>query len=64
MTGWMSGKLGEDLDCERENELSGRRKVGWRIISTIIREQIAHWMEATLDDATDPWGVKVERVEM
>jgi regulator of protease activity HflC (stomatin/prohibitin superfamily) len=25
------------------------------------REQIAHWM---LDDATDPWGVKVERVEM
>ena len=64
MTGWMSGKLGEDLDCERENELSGRRKVGWRKIFRMIREQIAHWMEATLDDATDPWGVKVERVEM
>ena len=28
------------------------------------REQIAHWMETTLDEATDPWGVKVERVEM
>ena len=44
MTGWMSGKLGEDLDCERENELSGRRKVGWRKIFRMIREQIAHWM--------------------
>ena len=30
----------------------------------ILREQIAHWMETTLDEATDPWGVKVERVEM
>ena len=29
-----------------------------------LREQIAHWMETTLDEATDPWGVKVERVEM
>ena len=28
------------------------------------REQIAHWMGAMLDEATDPWGVKVERVEM
>ena len=34
------------------------------MIFRIVREQIAHWMEATLDDATDPWGVKVERVEM
>ena len=29
-----------------------------------IREKIAQWMETSLDDATDPWGVKVERVEM
>ena len=28
------------------------------------REKIAQWMEDILDDATDPWGVKVERVEM
>ena len=36
-------------------------------IFTIVhwfREQIAHWMETILDEATDPWGVKVERVEM
>ena len=30
----------------------------------LIREKIAQWMETSLDDATDPWGVKVERVEM
>ena len=30
----------------------------------IHREQIAHWMGITLDEATDPWGIKVERVEM
>ena len=30
----------------------------------INREQIAHWMGRMLDEATDPWGVKVERVEM
>ena len=33
-------------------------------LQCFLREQIAHWMETTLDEATDPWGVKVERVEM
>ena len=35
-------------------------------VNTLInyREKIAQWMETSLDDATDPWGVKVERVEM
>jgi len=35
-------------------------------VNTIVtgREKIAQWMEDILDDATDPWGVKVERVEM
>ena len=33
-------------------------------LKCFLREQIAHWMETTLDEATDPWGVKVERVEM
>lgn len=28
------------------------------------RESISHTMQAALDEATDPWGVKVERVEM
>lgn len=28
------------------------------------REDIAHAMQETLDHATDPWGVKVERVEI
>ena len=28
------------------------------------REALANQMRATLDEATDPWGVKVERVEM
>ena len=30
----------------------------------VFREKIAQWMVDILDDATDPWGVKVERVEM
>merc|ERR1712045_1079442 len=29
-----------------------------------VREKIANWMEQTLDEATDPWGGKVERVEI
>ncbi len=28
------------------------------------RETISHVMQTSLDDATDPWGVKVERVEI
>lgn len=28
------------------------------------RENISHSMQAHLDEGTDPWGVKVERVEM
>ena len=28
------------------------------------REALANQMRATLDEATDPWGVKVERVEV
>ena len=33
-------------------------------MQSLCREKIATWMEDILDDATDPWGVKVERVEM
>ena len=28
------------------------------------RDKIAAMMQSTLDEATDPWGVKVERVEV
>ena len=28
------------------------------------RETISHLMQEQLDQGTDPWGVKVERVEM
>ena len=28
------------------------------------RENISHSMQVHLDEGTDPWGVKVERVEM
>ena len=43
-----------------------RNVLGTKCLAEILseREQIAHWMETTLDEATDPWGVKVERVEM
>ena len=49
-----------------DNNCICRNVLGTKNLSEILseREQIAHWMETTLDEATDPWGVKVERVEM
>ena len=43
-----------------------RNVLGTKCLAEILseRESISHWMETTLDEATDPWGVKVERVEM
>jgi len=43
-----------------------RNVLGMKNLSEILtdRENISHSMQATLDEATDPWGVKVERVEM
>lgn len=43
-----------------------RNVLGTRNLSEVLteREAIAHTMQATLDEATVPWGVKVERVEM
>lgn len=43
-----------------------RNVLGTRNLSEVLteREAISHTMQATLDEATDPWGVKVERVEM
>jgi len=43
-----------------------RNVLGTKKLSEILadRESIAHTMQASLDEATDPWGVKVERVEI
>lgn len=43
-----------------------RNVLGTKNLSETLsdRENIAHQMQASLDVATDPWGVKVERVEM
>lgn len=43
-----------------------RNILGTKTLSEMLsdREQISLQMQATLDEATYPWGVKVERVEM
>jgi erythrocyte band 7 integral membrane protein len=43
-----------------------RNVLGTIDLSQILseRESISHLMQTSLDEATDPWGVKVERVEM
>jgi erythrocyte band 7 integral membrane protein len=43
-----------------------RNILGTRNLSEILadREGISHIMQTSLDVATDPWGVKVERVEI
>lgn len=43
-----------------------RNIMGTKNLSEVLsdREHIAHMMQSVLDDATDPWGVKVERVEV
>ncbi|RMX37173.1 hypothetical protein pdam_00010691 [Pocillopora damicornis] len=43
-----------------------RNFLGTKNLSEILadREEISHAMQTSLDSATDPWGVKVERVEV
>lgn len=43
-----------------------RNVLGTKLLSEILseREAISHTMQSSLDEATDPWGVKVERVEV
>lgn len=43
-----------------------RNVLGMKNLSEILsdRENISHSMQSSLDEATDPWGVQVERVEM
>ena len=43
-----------------------RNVLGTKNLSEILseRETISLMMQTALDEATDPWGVKVERVEV
>lgn len=43
-----------------------RNVLGTKNLAEILsdREEIAHTMQSALDDATDDWGIKVERVEI
>ena len=47
-------------------QLMFRNMLGTRTLSGILseREEIAQEMLELLDSATDPWGIKVERVEV
>ncbi|KAL7054450.1 hypothetical protein AAHC03_026031 [Spirometra sp. Aus1] len=57
-------------DADRSTRLLAattlRNVLGTRSLSEILaeRESISGSMQSMLDDATDPWGVKVERVEV
>uniref|UniRef100_A0A1I8IG44 PHB domain-containing protein n=1 Tax=Macrostomum lignano TaxID=282301 RepID=A0A1I8IG44_9PLAT len=56
-------------DADRSTRLLAattlRNVLGTKNLSEILseRESISNMMQNMLDDATDPWGVKVERVE-
>ncbi|XP_076455018.1 band 7 protein AAEL010189-like [Babylonia areolata] len=43
-----------------------RNVLGTKNLAEILsdRETISHFMQTSLDEATDPWGIKVERVEV
>lgn len=43
-----------------------RNVLGTKNLSELLseREAISHTMQSSLDIATEPWGVQVERVEM
>lgn len=43
-----------------------RNELGQKTLSELLsdREHISGAMQAALDEATDPWGIRVERVEM
>ena len=55
------GQSVRNLAATTLNNVLGTKNLG-DILSD--REQIAAVMQSTLDEATDPWGVKVERVEV
>ena len=60
------------LGTKNLSQILGRESICLSMIDVVCpdlnfsaeRESIAHTMQSVLDEATDPWGVKVERVEM
>ena len=55
------GQSVRNLAATTLNNILGTKKLD-EILTD--REQIASMMQTILDEATDPWGVKVERVEV
>jgi len=57
-------------DCQQSTKLLAqttlRNILGMKTLAEILtdRDSIAHYMQKTLDEGTDPWGVRVERVEI
>uniref|UniRef100_UPI00224B9CAC SPFH domain-containing protein n=1 Tax=Acinetobacter baumannii TaxID=470 RepID=UPI00224B9CAC len=57
-------------DAQRSTNLFAqttlRNELGTKNLSEVLleRENISHSIQQILDTATDPWGVKVERVEI
>ena len=57
-------------DAQRSTKLLAqttlRNELGTKNLSELLleRESISHSIQRTLDVATDPWGMKVERVEV
>merc|ERR1712179_826319 len=57
-------------NCQQSTQLLAqttlRNILGMKTLAEVLtdRESMAHYMQSTLDIGTDPWGVKVERVEI
>jgi len=57
-------------NCQQSTQLLAqttlRNILGMKTLAEVLtdRESMAHYMQSTLDVGTDPWGVKVERVEI
>ncbi len=43
-----------------------RNILGTKTLAEVLsdRENVSHMMQSILDEGTDPWGIKVERVEV
>uniref|UniRef100_A0A8C4NMZ0 Band 7 domain-containing protein n=1 Tax=Eptatretus burgeri TaxID=7764 RepID=A0A8C4NMZ0_EPTBU len=62
----VSNIINADMSTRLLAQTSLRNALGTRSLTEIIseREVIAQSLQVTLDEATDPWGIQVERVEI